>query len=150
MADLSWLFLYTPIPFLAAMYLAAYRHDLGRISRPVRDRTGRMDWWLVCKYLGLIGDNVRKPGRRPWSAPIFAAALVTSLISLSWTVIPVHLSWYLLCFSQIVAALPLLLLLGRITGPVPYRPYRDVLPFPRLGTRVRHLKELKNPPGTWP
>ncbi|HEV2226235.1 MAG TPA: hypothetical protein VGR56_05450 [Nitrososphaerales archaeon] len=150
MADPSWLFLYTPIPYLAAMYLAAYRNDLGRISRPIRDRAGRREWWLVCRYLDMIGADVRKLGRSPWKSPLFVTALAASLVSLSWFVIPVHLSWYHFCFLQTLAALPLLLLLGRITGPVPYRPYRDVLPFPRLGTRVKHLKESKNRTGAWP
>jgi hypothetical protein len=138
MVDLSWLFLYTPIPYLAAMFLSAYRHDLNRISRPIRDGAGRREWWSVCKYLDLIDADVRKPRRRPGKALISAPA--TFIISLSWIVIPAHLSWYHLCFLQALAALPLLLLLGRITGPVPHRPYRDVLPFPRMGTRLRHLK----------
>lgn len=140
MADLSWLFLYTPIPYLATMYVVAYKNDLGRISRPIRDRAGRREWWLVCRYLDLIGADVRKPGRKPWYTPLLVAALATSMLSLSWTVIPVHLSWYHLCFLQILAALPMLLLLGIITGPVPYRMYRDVLPYPRMGTRLRHLE----------
>jgi len=142
MADSSWFFLYTPIPYLMAMYLVAYRRDLSMIARQVQDRASKRDWWWVCRYLALIGPGAKEPTKRPWSALLFAS-LLTSLISISWAVIPTHFSWYYLCLLQTVAALPLLLLLIRITGPIPFRPYRDVLPFPRLGTRIRHLKELK-------
>ena len=79
--------------------------------------------------------------RRPWKSLLLIAASVTSVISLSWAWIPVHLAWYYLCLLQIVAGIPLTLFLVRTTGPVPFRPLRDVLPFPRLGTRVRHLKK---------
>jgi len=41
---------------------------------------------------------------------------------------------------QVAAALPIFILI-RIywAGPFPFKPYRDVLPYPRLGTRVRNL-----------
>jgi hypothetical protein len=143
LTDSSWFFLYTPIPYLIVMYLAAYRRDLGRIARRIHDRASKREWWSICEYLGLVGTDVREPARRPWRSPLFLAVLLTFLISFSWTVIFVRFSWYYLCLLQTVAALPLLLLLIRITGPLPFRPYRDVLPFPRLGSRIRHLKKLK-------
>jgi hypothetical protein len=149
MIDSPWLFLYTPIPYLVAMYLAAYRHDLGRIASRVQDRATKRDWWSVCTYLGLVSTDFRKPTRRPWKNPIFFAVLLTFLVSSTWIVIPIHFTWYYVCLLQLVGALPLLVGLTKITGPVPFRPYRDVLPFPRLGTRVRHLKESKRT-GTTP
>ena len=141
MVGSDWLFLYSPIPYLIVMYIAAYRHDLGRLTRPFRDRASLEDWWSVCRYLGLTGEDVKKPVRRPWKSLLLVAASGTSVVSLSWTLIPVHLAWYYLCLLQIIASMPLTLFLVRTTGPVPFRPLRDVLPFPRLGTRVRHLKE---------
>jgi hypothetical protein len=143
MTDQSWLFLHTPIPYLVAMYFSAYRRDLGKTARRVQDDATKREWWSVCKYLGLIDAEVRKPARRPWGSPLFLATLLTLSISLSWIVMPTHFSWYYLCVLQMVAALPLLLVLVRITGPIPFRSYRDVLPFPRPGTRIRHLKGLK-------
>ncbi len=142
MTDPGWLFLYTPIPYLVVMYLAAYRHDLGRIASRIQDRATKRDWWSVCNYLGLVSTDHRKPPRMPWKYPIFLAVLLTFLVSFTWIVIP-HFTWYYLCLFQSVGALPLLVGLTRITGPVPFRPYRDVLPFPRLGTRTRPLKESK-------
>jgi hypothetical protein len=149
MTDSGWLFLYTPIPYLVAMYLAAYRHDLVRISSRVQDRATKRDWWSVCNHLGLVSTGIGEPSRRPWKSPIFFAALLTFLISFSWIVTPIRFTWYDLCMLQMVGAMPLLLGLTKITGPVPFRPYRDVLPFPRLGTRIRHLKESKRT-GTTP
>jgi hypothetical protein len=143
MADTSWLFVYTPLPYLAAMYLAAYRRDLGRIARRVQDGATKREWWSVCRYLGLIDADIKKPTMRLWRSPLLVASFLALSISLLWIVIPIHFSWYYLCAMQMVAALPLLLILVRITGPIPFRPYRDVLPFPRRGTRTRHLKELK-------
>jgi hypothetical protein len=143
MTDSSWLFLHTPIPYLIATYLAAYRHDLGRITRRVQDRDTKSDWWSVSNHLGLIGTDVRKPAWKPWKSPLFLSVLLTLSISFSWMAIPVQLAWYCLCLLQMMAALPALLALIRITGPVPFRPYRDVLPFPRLGTRITHLNESK-------
>jgi len=149
MTDSGWLFLYTPIPYLITMYLAAYRHDLGRISSRIQDRATKRDWWSVCNHLGLVSTDIAKPTRSPWKYPIFPAVLLTFLISFSWIVIPIRLTWYDLCMLQMIGALPLLFGLTKITGPVPFRPYRDVLPFPRLGTRLRHLKESKRT-GTTP
>jgi hypothetical protein len=139
----SWFFLYTPVPYLVAIYLAAYRHDLFRVARPVRDIAGRKEWWSVCTYLGLVSANVREPKRRLWKSPLFWTALVCLSISVSWAVVRVPLAWYYLCLIQAIAALPPFILLARTIGPVPFRPYRDVLPFPRLGTRIRHLKGPK-------
>ena len=143
MTDSSWFFLYTPIPYLIVMYLAAYRRDLGRIARRIHDRASKREWRSVCEYLGLIGTDVREPAGWPCSASLIPSVLLTTLVSRSGTLSPARFSWYYLCLLQSVAALALLVLLIRITGPLPFRPYRDVLPFPRLGTRIRHLREQK-------
>ena len=58
MVGSDWLFLYSPIPYLIVMYIAAYRHDLGRVTRPFRDRGSLEDWWTVCRYLDLTGEEV--------------------------------------------------------------------------------------------
>jgi len=137
------LFLYTPIPWIAGMYVTAYRHDLTRIARPLRDHSSRKDWWSVCLYLGLISASVPKPKESPWKVTLFIVVIASSLISLVWLVITIPLAWYYLCALQAAAALPLFLLLVSVAGPIPFRPYRDVLPYPRLGTRVRHLKRRK-------
>lgn len=47
MNDISWLFVYTFFPWLAAMYVAAYRHDVPRLARPFRDSDSMTTWWSV-------------------------------------------------------------------------------------------------------
>jgi hypothetical protein len=143
MTDTYWLFLYTPIPYLTVMYLTAYRSDLGRIARRVQDHATKRDWWFVCNHLGLIGTDVKKPAQKPWKSPLFPAVLLAISISFSLIAIPVHFALYYLCLLQMMGALPVLFALTKITGPVPFGPQRDVLPFPRLGTRIAHLEELK-------
>jgi len=133
------LFLYTPLPWLLVMYVAFYRHDLSRFARPFRDSSDPATWWSVCRDLGLVDESVKMPAERfgfwRWLA-IFAMVFVSAL----WTMIPLQLAWYELCGLQAAAALPLFLALVSVFGPFPHRPYRDFLPFPRLGTRIRHLK----------
>lgn len=82
MNGVSWLFLYTPFPWLAAMYVAAYRHDLARLTRPFRDNDGLTAWWSVCRYLGLIQADAPRPGRRTWKTPSFLALVAAAAISL--------------------------------------------------------------------
>ena len=142
--NVASLFLYTPLPWLLAMYVAAYRHGLLRFARPFRDRSDPATWWSVCRDLGLIDGSVNRPGESfgfwRWLA-LSATVFVSSL----WTIIPLQLPWYELCGLQAAAALPFFLALVSIFGPFPYKPYRDFLPFPRLGTRVRHLKKRVTP-----
>jgi hypothetical protein len=142
MLDTSWLFLDTPIPYLTAMYLVAYRHDLGRLARPFHDLpANRANWYAVCRTLELVGTEVKPPAAPPMggtrnlvlltaSASIFVVSIFTSQV----------LPWYYLCALQALVALPLfVILVANRTGPFPSKPYRDVLSYPRLGTRVRHL-----------
>ena len=142
MNGIAWLFLYTPLPWLVVMYAAAYRHDPARIARPLQDRATLTDWWEVCSHLGLVDGNIKKPaggfGFRSWLA-LFAAVFIGSV----WAVVPAPLAWYELCALEAAAALPLFLALASAVGPLPYKPYGDFLPFPRLGTRVRHLAKQK-------
>lgn len=144
MSSISWLFLYTPLPWLIVMYAAAYRHDLARIVRPLHDSATLSEWWDVCRRLGLIDGSIKRPpqglGFRNWLA-FFAAVFIESL----WAIVPVPLAWYELCALEAAAGLPLFLALASAVGPLPYRPYRDFLPYPRLGTRVRHLTRATKP-----
>ena len=62
MPDIGWVFLYTPVPYLGAMYFVAYRHDLARFVKPFHDvRPSRANWFAVCKTLGLVGDDLKPP-----------------------------------------------------------------------------------------
>lgn len=137
MTPITALLIFTPLPWLGLMVFAAYRHDLSRIVKPLRDAGGPRQWWSVCASLGLIPTSVKKPPTRPWRP--LAALASSAAISLLWLYSPIPLPWYELCGVQACSALPLLILLHNWTGPLPYRPYRDSLPYPRIGTRLRHL-----------
>ena len=144
MNEVSWLFVYTPLPWLAAMYVAAYRHDLARIARPLRDHASLNDWWSVCGHLGLVSADARRPSRRVPEVRLLLALVSSAVVSLLWLA-PVPLAWYYLVAMQAASALPLFLLMVYRVGPLPFKPYRDVLPYPRLGSRVRHLQQRRRP-----
>ena len=138
----SLLFLDTPLPYLAAMYFIAYRHDLGRVARPFHDRPGsKADWYSVCKDLGLTGAEVKAP-----ASPLFGGTRNLLLLAASLSIYAVSvfasffLPWYCLYALQATVAVPLfVLLIANRLGPFPHRPYQDILPYPRLGTRIRDL-----------
>ena len=143
MFDTSWLFLVTPLPYLPAMYFVAYRHDLGRLVKPFHDLAPtKANWYAVCKTLELVGTDVKPPASPPMGGARNLVLLTASAsVFVVSTLISQALPWYYLCGLQAFVALPLfVVLVVNRTGPFPFRPYRDVLSYPRLGTRVRHLR----------
>jgi len=143
MIGFGWFFMYTPLPWLVILYVAAYRHDLGRIARPLRDSASPTDWWRVCAYLGLKGASTERPTWKPWRWPSFIALPASFVVSLLWLFIPLPDAWYYLCLTQVCSALPLVILLRIRLGPFPHKPFKDLLPFPRLGSRTRHVQRRK-------
>lgn len=143
MNGILWFFAYTPLPWLVAMYVAAYRHDLGRLAKPFRDHDDLRAWWSVCRYLGLIKAESPRPARKLWRSKFLLTILVILGITLILPFARVSLEWYYLTILQAASALALFLILVSRIGPLPTRPYKDVLPYPRLGTRIRHLEKRK-------
>ena len=145
MPDIRWLFLDTPVPYLAAICFIAYRHDMGRLLRSFHDGSTAWDWYQVSERLELIGDKVMAPRRAMLGDSnlvlIFASLAIYAGSGYASLVLP----WYYLCAIQAAVAVPLFLLvvLNR-AGPFPFKPYRDVLPYPRLGTRVRDFGDRKD------
>ncbi|MDE1852739.1 MAG: hypothetical protein KGI38_03205 [Thaumarchaeota archaeon] len=143
MPDTGWLFLYTPIPYLAAMYLVAYRHDLGRLARPFRDLSSDSEWYAVCRRLEIFDKNTILLERsRFWDVGNLVPLAVSFALYIGSAIASFFLPWYYLCAIQAAVAAPLFVLVVlNWTGPIPSKPYRDTLPYPRLGTRVRHVKK---------
>jgi len=141
LADSGWLFLNTPLPYLGAMYFLAYRHDLGRIVRPFHDLSNNSEWYEVFKHLDLVGTEPKSPKRPPLGSTRNLLSVVASFVIYAVSVFAsLSLAWYYLCAIQALVAVPLfVLLVTNRTGPFPFKPYRDVLPYPRLGTRIRDL-----------
>jgi len=146
MVDSNWLFLYTPIPYLVVMYFVAYRHDLTRLVKPFRDRTGSREWWSVCEHLGLVTAEVQPPPKPFMRASRNLLLVVASVVICAIPFLfPSPLSWYFACAAQAAAAVPLFItIIMNWTGPFPFKLYRDVLPYPRLSSRVRHLGRAPN------
>jgi len=143
--DSAWLFLYTPLPWLAVMYIVAYRHELARLAKPFKDRTGLNEWWSVCAHLGLIkAEAVRRSERAVRSGSLFTVLAIVGLDLIPALVHP-PLEWYFLMILQGASSLVLFLILMNRIGPPPAKPYSDVLPYPRLGTRIRHLRKIPRP-----
>ena len=145
MTDSGWLFLNTPVPYLVAMYFVAYRHDLGRIARPFHDLSNGSEWHAVFERLDLAGTGLAPPKRHLLGGTRNLVFVVASFVVYGFSVFASFLlAWYFLCAIQAAVAVPLfMLLVANRTGPFPFRPYRDVLPYPRLGTRVRDLGKRK-------
>lgn len=152
MTYLGWVFVYTPFPWLAAMYVLAYRHDLARLAEPFRDQGDLRAWWPVCRHLGLIEGGTPRPARRVWRSKPLLALLALTFIDLIAPTILAPFGWYYLAACQIASALGLFIILVSRIGPIPSRPYADTLRYPRLGTRARHLgkerETSRNPVGT--
>ena len=139
MTDQSWLFLFTPVPYLAAMYFVAYRYDIARLAKPFHDFTSEREWWSVCRRLGLVGVEVG-PSKGPFVGGTRNILLLVSSLVIYAVPFLFQLPWYLLCAVQAAVAVSLfIIVVVNWAGPFPFKPYRDVLPYPRLGSRVRHL-----------
>ncbi len=139
MNGIGWLFVYTPLPWLAAVYVAAYRHDIVRLTKPFKDCTDLTAWWTVCTHLGLIKADVPRPARKVWESKTLLALLAIALVSVIGPLFLAPLGWYYVVLCQIASAVGAFPVVVNRIGPLPSRPYADVLPYPRLGTRVRHL-----------
>jgi hypothetical protein len=141
------LFLYTPTPYFTAFVIVLYRHDLSRLRRPFRDGGTLRNWWLVLNTLGLLSPEQcsQMPSRRREFLPYLVFLSVSLGLSLSWALRLFPLLWYYLVFAQGIAGIILTAATMQYLGSPPRRPYVDVLRYPRLGSRLRHLSKLSLP-----
>ena len=144
-SPVSFLLLYTPLPWLLLMHIAAYRHDLARVARPIRDRGGLRAWWSVCVLLKLIPAETQEPPRRLWREPALLAVIAAGLVSVFWLLPFFPQPWYYQLLLQVGSALILFFALVSRIGRLPLKPYADSLPYPRLGSRIRHLRKGDKP-----
>jgi hypothetical protein len=137
------IFLYTPFPYWGVFVLVLYRHDLSRLFHPFRDDGSPINWWSVLNHLDLLDPEkaTRKPARRDY-LPYLVYLAVSSAVSLSWVLRLFPPIWYYLIIVQGVSAIVLTAGTLQYCGPPPRRPYVDVLRYPRLGSRIRHLGKV--------
>jgi hypothetical protein len=138
------IFLYLPVPYWAAFVLLLYRHDLSRLFHPFRDDRSERSWWLVLNHLGLLdaAQAAQRPGRIREVLPYFVLLAISIAVSLSWTFRVYPSFYYYLIIVQGISAIILTAATVQYLGTPPRRPYVDVLRYPRLGSRVRHLPRV--------
>ncbi|MDG7006654.1 MAG: hypothetical protein JRN06_00250 [Nitrososphaerota archaeon] len=146
------LVLYLPVAYWGAFILLLYRHDLSRLLNPFRDQNGLRGWWSVLLSLGLLSPEqaALKPGGRGQALPYAAYLIVGGGLSLAWIIPAFPHDWYYLLGIQAASGVVFVMATVKHLGPPPRRPYVDVLRYPRLGSRVRHLQPPPQPTPTPP
>ena len=137
------IFLYTPFPYWGVFVLVLYRHDLSRLFHPFRDDGSPIKWWSVLNHLGLLGTGkAARPRSIRGVLPYLALFAVSAVVSLSWT-FGLFPPFY--CYLIIVQGISAIILAAstiQYLGQPPRRPYVDVLRYPRLGSRIRHIRQI--------
>ena len=138
------IFLYLPVPYWAVFVVLLYRHDLSRLSHPFSDNGSVRNWWPVLNHLNLLSKEqaARKPGRMREFFPYMVYLIVSVAVSLSWVLKIFPPLWYYLIIVQGFSAIVLTAASMQYLGQPPMRPYVDMLRFPRLGSRIRHLVKV--------
>jgi len=134
-------FLYTPVPYWGMLVLVLYRHDLSRLFHPFKDDGSPIKWWSVLNHMSLLGtaQSARRPRNIRRVLPHLVLFAIAAAVSLSWTFHLFPPSYYYLIIVQGISAIILTASAMRYLGQPPRRPYVDVLRYPRLGSRTRHL-----------
>jgi hypothetical protein len=135
-------FLYMPFFYWGTFVVLLYRHDLTRLFHPFTDRSGPRRWWSVLLGLGLLSPQQAssRPTDRRSQLPYFVYLGLALGLSLSWALPWFPRAWYYFVAIQAASGLVLTLATIRRLGHPPRRAYVDVLRYPRLGSRIRHLQ----------
>jgi hypothetical protein len=140
MSPAEGIFLYLPFPYWSVFVLVLYRHDLSRLFHPFRDDGSPIKWWSVLNHMGLLGTGkAARPRSMRGVLPYLALFAVSAVVSLSWTFGLFPPFYYYLIIVQGISAIILAASTIQYLGQPPRRPYVDVLRYPRLGSRIRHL-----------
>jgi hypothetical protein len=138
------IFLYLPLPYWAVFIMLLYWHDLSRLFHPFNDNGSVRNWWYVLGHLNLLSNEqvARRPGRKGEFLPYIVYLIVSVAVSISWVLRLFPPLWYYLIIVQGFSAIILTAATMQYLGQPPRRPYVDMLQFPRLGSRVRHLANV--------
>jgi hypothetical protein len=138
--------LYCPAIYWVAFVLLLYRHDLSRLTHPLRDDGSLRNWWVVLNYLGLLDAGTPKPSIKRELLPYVVYLSISAGVSLSWILRAFPPVWYYLIIVQGISGIVLTAPTMQYLGTPPRRPYVDVLRYPRLGSRLRHLPQMPASP----
>jgi hypothetical protein len=138
------IFLYFPLPYWAVFVILLYRHDLSRLFHPFKDDGSVRNWWPVLNHLNLINREqaAHRSGKKGEFLPYIIYLSVSVVTSLSWVLRLFPPLWYYLIIVQGFSAIVLTAATMQYLGEPPRRQYVDMLRFPRLGSRIRHLAKL--------
>jgi hypothetical protein len=145
--------MYSPFLQFFIIYLAAYRHEVGRFLRPFRERASINDWRKVLRALGVEAILPEKGPEYDSDKRLILSLGITAILSVSLTLtmvfalqkipsLPPLFRVALPILSQFIPATYFFAFISKwYFGPLPNQPRRMLLRYPRLGSRIRHLME---------
>jgi hypothetical protein len=145
--------MYSPFVQFFIVYLATYRHEVGRFLRPFREHASIDDWRNVLKSLGVEAILPEKGPECGSDKRLILTFGITVILSASITLmmvfvlqktpsLPPLFRVALSILSQFIPATYFLAFISKwYLGPLPNPPKRMLLRYPRLGSRIRHLME---------
>jgi hypothetical protein len=145
--------MYSPVLQFFIIYLATYRHEVGRFLRPFHEHTSIDGWRKVLKALGVEAIPPEKGPECDSDKRLILSFGINVILSVSLTLTMVFVLQKIPSLPPLFrVALPILFQFIPATyffafiskwyfGPLPNQPRRMLLRYPRLGSRIRHLME---------
>jgi hypothetical protein len=145
--------MYSPVLQFFIIYLAAYRHEVGRFLRPFHEHASIDDWRKVLKALGVEAIPPEKGPECDSDKRLILSFGITAILSVTITLtmvfalqkipsLPPLFRVALPMLSQFIPATYFFAFISKwYFGPLPNQPRRMLLRYPRLGSRIRHLME---------
>jgi hypothetical protein len=145
--------MYSPVLQFFMIYLAAYKHEVGRFLRPFYEHASINNWRKVMKAFGVKAILPEKGPEYGSDKRFILSFGITVILSVSITLTMVFALQMIPSLPPLFrVALPILFqfipasyffaFISRwYLGPLPNQPRRMLLRYPRLGSRIRHLME---------
>jgi len=145
--------MYSPVLQFIIIYLATYRHEVGRFLRPFHEHVSVNDWRKVLKALGVEAILPEKGPEHGSDKRLILSLGITVILSVTITLtmvlalqkalqLPPLFRVALLILFQFIPASYFFAFISRwYLGPLPNQLRRMLLRYPRLGSRIRHLME---------
>jgi len=145
--------MYSPVLQFIIIYLATYRHEVGRFLRPLHQHASINDWRKVLKALGVEAILPEKGPECDSDKRLILTFGITVILSFAFTLAtifslketpqlpPLFRVALPILFQFIPASYFFAFISRRYLGPLLNPPKRMFLRYPRLGSRIRHLME---------
>jgi len=145
--------MYSPVLQFIIIYLATYRHEVGRFLRPLHQHASTNEWRKVLKALGVEAILPEKGPECDSDKRLILTFAITVILSFAFTLAtifslketpqlpPLFRVALPILFQFIPASYFFAFICKWYLGPLPNQPKRMLLSYPRLGSRIRHLME---------